>query len=364
MLRLKTKWLLLAMVVFFSCKQNSGVQPAVYIDEPSQADTLFADTTLPMKFKGTPGTVGLIDTILITVNKESPYLNFYSTTSYNYLASFGIKGEGAGTLGNPQYDNQFVHENTGTKFYILDYQRNSIGKYDLSKILNDSTTKAETVIRLHPLLVNRYSSAFSLSNGLIVGNLTNKIKKGTGRYFIYAPSTNTLTTIPLFPEVSADSLPISPYYYYSHSGISRTGSTIASAMRRFKRVDFITLSENTRTIRPAVFTKYKSLAPSGLNSINPPEGSLGFYNAVFAGNSSFYALCVDNKVENYTKNIGNMSLQEFSWDGRLKRNYLLDRMYLGTFCVDEINRRLYVINFGADRKTLPILVYHLAKRSE
>jgi hypothetical protein len=305
--------------------------------------------------------IGIIDTVLVVVNKsESPYLNFYRVSDLCYLTSFGSKGDIPGKLSNPDYDNQFVRELTGTKFYIVDYKKNAIEKFSLSKVLSDSNAKPEKSIRLHPSLVNHYSNAFVIDENTVIGDLTVAPKGREGRFFIYSTKNNTLSTIPYFPKVPSDSLlTISPYYYYSHTGIKGDGHTIASAMARFKRIDFIKIKKNEITAKPVVYKNYKGIFPLGLNSMSPPPGATVFYIAVFAGANSFYSLCVNDTEQAYGNNKGNMQLHEFSWDGNLKKTYCMDRIYLGRFCVDELNRRLFVINFGHDKKTLPILIYHL-----
>ncbi len=363
MLHRRSNFHLLLALLLFSCKQGTDIQPAIYVDEPAGITRLVSDTTIQLDIKAIPASIGLVDTVLVVMNKaQSPYLNFYASSDLHYMGSFGAKGDLPGELSNPQFDNQFVKEPSGIKFYLLDYKKNAIEKFSLVSVLSASNAKPEKLLRLHPSLVNHYSNAFVIDDNLIVGNLTITPQKKEGRFFTYSLKEHTLSTIPYFPKIPGDSAwSISPYYYYSHMGVSGTGHTIASAMHRFKRVDFIEFNGNDVIVKPIIFSDHKNIFPTGYQSMSPPAGSTIFYVAAFAGNQSFYAFCVNDTEEAYGANKGSMQLHEFSWDGKLKNVYNLDRIYLGRFCVNEKNRRLFVINFGPDKKTKPILIYHLPK---
>jgi len=51
----------------------------------------------------------------------------------------------------------------------------------------------------------------------------------------------------------------------------------------------------------------------------------------------------------------------FNYDGTLRKQLNLDRIYLGDFVVDEKRGKLYIINFGVDKYKYPIFQYDIGQ---
>lgn len=353
------------IIIFFStaCNTNTGLtknHKLIYVDSLSNGFLTLKSHIVSLKDIKMPRSIGIIDSFLIVTDTyTSPFFHFYTLSNLKHIANFGLKGDSDFQLKSPQYNNQFYKERNHTFFYLTDLKKNLFLKFNLEKVLQSQNARPEITYRLPPSLILNYSSLYFLDNNIYGNFIGNNYNQKSGRFFIYNVNSKKLKWIKYFPNVPTK-LPsyIIPYYYYSQSSFNVQKGILASAMTLFKRVDFLSVKSNK--IYSTIFRGYANYVPfyDGIN-LPPTYGSKTFYISSYAGNSFFYALCVNNDFRNYLSNKGNMELHVFFWNGCLNKIIYLDRYYLGWFVVDEKNKKLYVINYGEDKLKSPILYYDL-----
>ncbi|MCC5939411.1 MAG: hypothetical protein JJU34_19185 [Lunatimonas sp.] len=302
-------------------------------------------------------TLGIIDTTLLVMDKFSePIFNFYGLKSLSFLGAFGNLGDGPNDFLYPWFNNQFIINRDSIYFYISDFQKNNFSKINLSKSLKSNKINVAWSIRLPAELMRGFTDIFISGDTTLKGNYRGSYDKRSGRFFNFGLKDKKLTWSNYFPKLNQNYLTEKyPMLYYSFLGFNSEKNIIASAMHYLNRVEFLDLDFNV--LNYLSFEENYGYIPDSENFGTPD--SIIFFNACYSGRDYFYALAVNGTTEKYVTNKGMMQLHKFKWSGDLIKTFLLDRVYLGQFVVDERNGVLYAINLGEDKEEFPILKYKL-----
>lgn len=350
-------FLVLLTTAFAGCM--NGKSPEVYvIDDDTITGNMVLQGRYTESIRGmvSPQGVGIMDSMLLVIDRGERPVHFYTLQS---LQPSGSLGGAKVSVTNPFYFNQYWKESDSTYFIIADAKTNRLLKFNAHAMLHDPGAAPEWSYRLPAELIMKFNSIFLTKDSSLIGGFRSTDIKNTGRFFVYDLRTKKMKWTKDYPSTTEKIAGIYlPYYYYSFCAFNRDAQVMASAMRLFKRIDLLGADGEIR--RSIVFKSTLNYVPPAGPGGSQDASAPVFYNDAFGGEKYFYATCVNKSLNDYLANKGNMELQVFDWEGHLVKLLKLDRMYLGKFAVDEKNKKLYIVNFGADREQYPVLEYDLA----
>jgi hypothetical protein len=331
----------------FSC--NSGnviinVEESISFNSTNSTPFIFKDIKEPKM-------IGEIDGHLIIINKsQNPWIQIVSLEENKIVSEIGNKNDYL-NLKNPYYFNRNIYFEGEHCFEVVDFQLHKIYYFSLKKAINGENSVVK-IINLSLKLVKNYNSILTLDDKTFWGTYSGVSKK-YGRMFLFDSNEDSFEWISYKPIVNLNFLKSDiPYIYYCYPSFNSKRGLIAVANRFYKRVEFfngnnLIISSEFKDSKPFKYV------PNIMQNVNITT----YYNASFAGNKYFYALCINKKQIDYVNNVGNIGLHVFNWDGTLKKIIKLDRMYLGYFAVNESTNKLYAISYV--KGDSPILIYDL-----
>lgn len=361
---IKIQVFILLIAVIEGCRPDGFWEipfKSVSVSEPVFAGTLHYSNVPEIKQR-TIKSIGLVDTALLVIDEfEDPFLNFYGLSNLRYLGNYGKAGTGTGKLKTPKYDNQYSVENGRTFFFLHDAGNFVLSKVDLKSALTDSNYVPKFRVPVPPSLILRHVSLYLTKDSMLTGNYRgteNEDKGRAGRFFAYDLRTRKMNWVKYFPAVKqAVSSVQKPYYYYSHCAFNDEKQVMASAMYLFKEVDFINITSKKNT--SVRFLNETGPTPYADDYRPNGETNIFFYQS-FGGKKNFYTLCLNGKNKSLFDNTSTASLYVFDWDGSLKAIVKLDQPRLGNFVVDEVNKRMYAVNFNKLPGSTTVISYNLS----
>ncbi|EON78044.1 hypothetical protein ADIS_1464 [Lunatimonas lonarensis] len=344
------------IIAIYSCGQNNNIGYQETISNELSNIEILKGKEVPNLEVLNIETVGIVDTMLMIVSKYDPFFHFYGLNGLSYLGSFGESGEGPNDFIYPWYNNQYTKDKNEIYFYVSDFTKNNLSKINLAKSLETGEVNLEWSKRLPSKLMRGYTNIFINNDSMVYGHYRGPYQENLGRFFKFKINENQISWSGYFPKLNKNiSFENYPRIYYSFVGFNQEKNIIASAMQHLNRLEF--LDSNLKIQKYLSFESHLGYIPSPDN-IRTLDSHI-FFNSSYSGKKFFYSLSINDKTESYIKNKGNMQLYVFTWEGELHKIFLLDKMYLGYFAIDEDNSIMYVVNFGEDKEEKPLLQYQI-----
>ncbi len=264
--------------------------------------------------------INVVDTFLVIVKSDTPFVNIYSTNSHNLLLAFGNKGRGPKEFIEPSVLNM---EKPPATVFLHDFRRNTVARIELQNVLKDEIATPAT----------------------------------GGNLLIHNSSNNHLITVPYLPEtefnIPSHSL---PEIYRPAVLFNKAKKKIATAPLFLGEIDFFDL--NGTLVSSSIFeprNSYESELTKGSSSfrnIKQQIVELDNYRELIIALNSNIPVHELNSVKDFSK------FQIFDWNGNPIKEFLLDNeTRITSFAVDEINNRIYA--YTPFKNNRNILIYNL-----
>lgn len=279
--------------------------------------------------------MNVVDTFLVIVKSDTPFVNIYSTNSHDLLLAFGDEGRGPKEFMDPSVLKMEENLATATVF-LHDYKRNTLAPININKVLRDEydfqLVKLPTQIDQFITFLHYYDQDYMIATPVTGGNLV-----------IYKSSTDQFITVPYLPKIEfnipSNSLSLSEIYRPAVL-FNKERKKIAAAPILLGEIDFFDL--NGELISASIFEPRSSIksevakVSSGHWSIKQQILELDNYRDLIIALNNNIPIRELGTGKSYCK------LQIFDWDGNPIKEFLLDtEARITSFAVDEMNNRIY-----------------------
>jgi len=345
--------LCLLLVLIVSCNRT---RTTIITEKDLPRIAISCSGALSYLDKTVPQSIDIVGQKLVVLEKyDYPFIKVYNLEQGKKDLEFGSKNNPKWTLNEPILSGHSMAEDKSDKLYVTDAKSNQFLTFDLSDTFN---VKPVNSVSIPMNLVLRFSNIYKLESNKYWCTYLGADRRG--RFYLYDNVTHKTKWLTYSPQTNKFiAVTDMPYYYYSYTSYNDQQKVLGAAMKFFKRVEFY--DSNGRLTQVSVFKPFDSIAPAYTKNIVQNPNQMIYYNESFAGKKYFYTTCVNAKAGNYSNNIGKMEVHVFDWTGTLKKIIELDKMFLGSFAVDERKNKMYIISFIKSDQLAPILTYDLSK---
>lgn len=320
------------MQIIYSCNNNN--------------DTNYTTPTFPIHYKADLHILNdqvmysfyyqplLSDSLLIIpdVNQDT-MINIYHKSNGKLLKKIGIKGRGAGELLTPT---KFSLDHQACYLFINDYGKNSILKYDLHKIMQDSS-----------LAYNEYKLTHTLNGKNKIGYLKDSLfytSDNKHKIQIATLNQDIETNNDIFPLSGlTNKLSNSFLNEWSLNTVSPNGTqyvsvtTLGGIMEIYNLTPHINLHKRLFFIEPLFnIDKYR---------IKPAPDAIYGFSCLYASNNYIYAtIFAERNPQHYPNKIW-----QFDWNGNPIAEIECPSE-IGSFTVDEENHKIFAIILNSEHE--------------
>lgn len=333
----KTISFVVSLILFVSCKNETDMAK----NEISKFTETIKLSGVPIKnieLASTNANMVVIDSLLIIQTRQEPFIHIYNTKNYKLLAETGSKGRGPNEFIRPELQNFISYKDSTPLINIYDYTRRRITQVN---VYNAIYQKGD-VFDQKPLPENikdYLNHFFYYDNNHLIASSENG-----GRFYIYNRKSKKSLRIPYLPKLDFNiKKPWLYGIYRSATVVNTKENKFASAPIGLGQLDFFNLEG--KYIKSSVFESSKEDVKSELSKKEHKKINIKFQIADITAKDDFiYALNFNNRlitVNEDPSNIDNMKIQVFDWNGKAKKEYMLDKRYITSFAVDVKNHTFY-----------------------
>lgn len=293
--------------------------------------------------------IDVVDTFLVVVKNDEPFINIYSTINHKKLLSFGMEGRGPLDFLGPSLikSNLNNHENSRS-FFVHDYKRNKVAQINIDSVLSD---RKKYEIRPIPKSDEYLTYVHYLSERYLIGTPSQR-----GILSIIDLSSNKSTLIPFLPtlDYSVPTQSLSTIFRPAVL-VDEQSSKIAVAPLYLGELNFFDFDgELTKNVLFQSRELYKRELSKGESSFSEIKQQI---TELESSNGLIYALNSNTAVKNFRKSKRSPKIQVFDWEGKPIKEFLLDNRHIFSIAMDSINNRIYGYDMNAEKNN--IVIYDL-----
>jgi len=327
-LKLKT-CICLLLFIFASCgspRSDTSNQDIIVKEFPKTA-TISGTPAKDIEITTRWANLVVVDTFLVIQKIESPFVNIYSTNSYQLLAEIGTKGSGPNEFEMPSLLKQVSYDegNNSPVITLDDIATGRISKVNILKAIegkNDAITQART-----PELDDVRVYLFYKDDSLLLAT-----PETGGRFVTYNYTTSRKKYTPYVPELDVEMKDYTKSSIYrSFVAVNKKRNKFVAAPMFLNELNFFDLQGNY-TNSTIISPRDKLLPPPGNQSL--PTDIKRYFASLEAVNGKIYTL---------KTGADEGKIQVFDWDGNPLEQYTLEAdSRIGSFAYDKIHKQFYV----------------------
>lgn len=292
----------------------------------------------------------VVDTFLVVQKREENFIHIYSTNTHKLLGKTGTEGNGPGEFIMPELTKQVKYDKTSMSpvVYVHDLPRNRLTEINIFNTINNPghINTQEELPNVNTFLIRFF---YKNDSSFIAA------PEEGGRFIHYNYRTSKAQIKPYLPETKFSiRKSILSNAYRSACCFNEEKGLIASAPIMLGEIDFFdfngnyinsTIFEPTDDLEKELSKDQKSINPKFQIADIESKGNL------------IYGLNYNNRTQDLypTKEITNLKVQVFDWEGQPIKEYLLDHRFISSFAVDLSHNRIY--GYCPDEKDHTIIVY-------
>ncbi len=281
--------------------------------------------------------LSVIDTLLIIVKAEEPFLQIYSTNTHKKLVEFGTSGRGPNEFLSADLLNEdaSISSHDISVINIHDFKRNKIAQVNLSELLDRGSSYSVTFKNI-PNSGQYFTFIHYSDNEYFIAT-----PNSGGILTIYSKPESDFTDIPYLPELDFE-VPefILPIIYRPAVLVNKKRNLIAVAPQHLGEINFFNFEG--QLVNSSVFEprhKYKDEISKGIDALNDIKTyiiELDFYS------DFIFALNYNTPVSELNAESWQTKVQVFDWNGNpVKEFRFADGRPVRSFAVDSLHRRIY-----------------------
>ncbi|MEO9886845.1 MAG: BF3164 family lipoprotein [Balneola sp.] len=282
--------------------------------------------------------ISVVDTFLVVVKSDEPFIELYSTNSHKLLLSFGKEGRGPNEfLGPSLIKNRSVSVGKNI-FFVHDYKRNKIARIEIGEVLKDSQN-----FEILPIPKTDHHMTF--------------VHYISDRYIIGTPSQGGIMTIldlmngesnlvPYLPELEFNVPEFSlPTIFRPAVLVNKKKNRIVVAPLYLGEMSFFNFKgELINSVAFEPRNKYEEELIQGEQAFSEIKEQIIELELV---DDYIYALNSNTSVKNFRSNQRQNKIQVFNWNGNPIKEYILEQEHIFSMSVDPIQKRIYGYNMSA-----------------
>lgn len=328
---------IVCLLTIYGCKkENKSIENE--IKKFGETEKLSGELIKKIELNCSFANLAVIDSFLIIQTREDKFFHIYNTNNYELLAEFGNKGRGPNEFIRPELLNQASYDNNMPLFNVYDYTRRRITQINIinaikqeGQIFNQNPVPEE---------IDDYLTYFFYRDD----NLLIATPEVGGRFIIYNDKNYTLQKTPFIPKVDFDIKESKiGMIYRSSAVVNKDLNLFASTTLHFGEIDFFDTEGNY--ISSSVFESNDDLQTE-LAKKNEDDIDLKIQTIdMDTKGNLIYGLNFNNRLSEFntnpSKNMKNIKVQVFDWNGNAIKEYVLDKRYVTSFAVDIKSNKFY-----------------------
>jgi len=284
--------------------------------------------------------LSVIDTLLIIVKSEEPFLQVYSTNNHKKLIEFGTTGRGP---------NEFLSADLLTRdasissqdvsvISIHDFKRNKIAHINLPELLNKRISDSVTLKNI-PNSGNYFTFIHYTDNEYLIAT-----PNSGGILTIYSEAISDFTDVPFLPELDFE-VPqsILPIIYRPAVLVNKKRNLIAVAPQHLGEINFFDFEG--RLVKSTVFEprdKHREELSKGMDAFSDVNSDIRYFIIEMDSYKNFiFALNYNIPLKELNAEIWQTKVQVFDWNGNPVKEFNLDGRPVRSFAVDAVHKRIY-----------------------
>ncbi len=326
------------LIFIHSCKNENSIIKNEIKEFPETIE-LSGELVENIELNCSFANLAVIDSFLIIQTREEKFFHIYNTNNYELLAEFGNKGRGPNEFIRPVLLNQISFNNDGNPlFNVYDKTRRRTTEVN---ILNAIQQKGGFFNQNKiPKKINEHLRHFFYRDD----NLLIASPEKGDRFLIYNDSANKLQKIPFVPKADFNiKKSWIDMVYRSYTVVNKDLNLFASAPLYIGEIDFFDTKGNC--LSSSIFESSEDLqaelSKKNEKDIDPKIQTID----MVAKKNLIYTLNFNNRLSDFnpnpSKNMENIKIQVFNWDGNAVKEFILDKRYVTSFAVDIKNGRFY-----------------------
>lgn len=278
--------------------------------------------------------LSVVDTFLVIVKSEQPFIKIYSTNTHRLLKEFGIEGRGPNELIAPSIMKPITSglgENSHT-INLHDFKRNKIGNFNIINVLAGQET---IQINNIPGNISYMPFLHYIDDEYLIGTPIQR-----GNLLIYDIVNELQYLIPYLPELEFSTPNFSKDVIYRPAVlINKEKNLIAASPLFLGEIDFFNFEGNL--LRSSIFESrdiYKEELTAGESAFSNIKQ---YIVELHSKDDLIFGLNYNTAVKKLRNEIWETKISVFNWNGEPVLEYNLDGRPIRSMAIDEIHNRFY-----------------------
>ena len=284
----------------------------------------------------------VVDTFLVIMKSESPFINIYNTNNHQLLGAIGTQGSGPNQFELPSLIKQISYdeENNSPLVTLYDVATRRVSKVNIFKAVNNESDaiQQELVREIEDVVI-----LLSYKDD----SLLLAVPESGGRFVRYDYITSKKTYIPYIPEYEVQvSDQAKMTIFASFIAVNKNKNKFVAAPRYLNELNFFDLQGNF-LYSTIISPREKLPPPPGIKLL--PPGIKAYFTIIEE---------VDDKIYTLKRGPDESKIQVFDWDGNPLEEYILKTpSRMSYFTYDKVHNQFYV--YFLDEEPYNIYTYPL-----